>query len=128
HLAALSDGASPEQAARLARALHRRTSGRLADVNRLLERAERDGVLRRERGAGTLLRDSWPDAAEAGADGRAADVAALPDTERALLAALACLDEPSAADALAPMAGVPVLDAAAGLVQLAARGAVRAAG
>jgi len=126
HLLALSAGASPEQAARLARSLHRRTAGRLADINRLLARAAEDGVLRPERGAFTLLRDEWPEDPEVPVADRLRDVAALPDDARGVLAALACLDAPSPEDVLARVAGLPGAACSAALASLLARGLVHA--
>ncbi len=126
HLAALSGGASPQQATRLARSLHRRTAGRLADVNRLLARAEGDGVLRIGHGALTLLRDEWPAAPDA--ESCARDVAALPAAERALLADLACLDDPALPEVLGAVAGLPTEDAVAAALRLSVRGLAAAEG
>ena len=119
HLARITEGAAAEPARRLAGSLHRRTSGRWSDINRLLKAAERDGVLR-ESGAGCLLLLSeWP-AGEPGDAARAGEIERVPVEARSVLLALACLERPADLTLLATAADLTFERCASGLAMLGA--------
>ena len=127
HLARLSGGASPEVVRRLAASLHLRTSGRRADINRLLESAERLGVLRAEGGHLIPLLQDWP----AGSDAeplRLEELRTLPAEAGQVLLALSCLDAPPADELLAEVAQLPADACAVALLRLRARGLVTSDG
>jgi transcriptional regulator with GAF, ATPase, and Fis domain/tetratricopeptide (TPR) repeat protein len=123
HIGRLSDDSSPELASGLARSLHRRTAGRLSEINHLLGRAEADGVLRCDGGSCHLLLSEWPEGPAALHVEEALRVE-LPDGARTLLDALACLGRRTPRAQALAVAG---LDAEAGeeaVATLCARGLI----
>jgi transcriptional regulator with GAF, ATPase, and Fis domain/tetratricopeptide (TPR) repeat protein len=121
HIVRLSDDSSPELAAGLARTLHRRTAGRLSEVNHLLRRAEEDGVLRRDGGSCHLLLSEWP---EGPSDLRVEEALRvdLPAGARTLLDALACLGRRTPRSQALAVAGLDVDRGAEAVATLCARG------